>query len=89
MPFDLHRVLSDKQMLMARKPHHEVTRCHAGKARIGMNAHNARIKMTPRLGIPTRMKRRVERQAMMGYFDARDFDAHGTQAFIRKQSKSS
>jgi len=42
-----------------------------------MNAHNARIKMPPRLRIPTRMKWRVKRQTMMGDFDAGDFDGHG------------
>ena len=77
MPLDLHRILPDKQMLMARKTHHEIARCNACKPRIRMHAHNARIKMAPRLRIPTRMKRRVERQAVIGDFDIGDFDGHG------------
>ena len=74
MPLNLHRVLADKEMFMALKADHEITRCNASDPRIGMDANNAGIEMLAGLRIPTRVKGRIKGEAVIGDFDGGDFD---------------
>ena len=72
MPLDRERVLADEQMLVTLEAEHHVARADAGDAEIGVNLHDRRVPERARLGVPTRMERRIEMQPMPGDLDCGD-----------------
>ena len=66
------RVLADEQAFVALEAEHHVARADAGHPEVGVNAHDRRVPEGARLGVPARVKRRIEMEAMTGDLDAGD-----------------
>ena len=86
MPFNCERILTNEQMLMALKADHEIAGAYTGDAIIRMHPHDARIKLLARLRIPTRIERRIERQAVGCDLNTGDF-GHGVCRFFERRER--
>jgi hypothetical protein len=70
--FDRQRVLACKHALMTFETEHPVAGAHSDQAGIGGDPHDRCVEGDARLGIPTRVKRRIESEPVVSDVDRGD-----------------
>src|SRR5260221_453067 len=75
VPFEGERVLADEKVLMAAKADHQIPGSDADRTFVGAHAHDRRIELRARLGVPAGAEGRIQIQAMLGDLDPSDLHA--------------
>jgi len=66
VPLERQRIVPDEELLVALEAEHPIARTVADESGVGRDAHDGGVEVQSRPGIPARVERRLEWQAVVG-----------------------